>query len=202
MPPATTPTNTPPTLRDRTNRAVRAEVSAVAMRLFLEQGFDKTTVDQIAAEAGLSRTSFFRYFATKEDVILGNLEERGSEVLEALVARPAREPVWQALRNAFNPLLDDIAQAPERGLSMARMFDNTPSLRARHLGRQLTWHDRLTPEIARRLGVTDDPYDPRPRAVVAAALACLNAAVDVWTAANGAVDLPTVLDRAMSAPNE
>jgi hypothetical protein len=67
---------------------------------------------------------------------------------------------------------------------------------------QLTWHDRLTPEIARRLQVTDDPYDPRARALVAAALACLNAAVDVWTAADGAVALPTILDRAMSAPTE
>jgi AcrR family transcriptional regulator len=202
MSPATTPAGTTPTLRDRTNRAVRAEVSTVAMRLFLEQGFDKTTVDQIAAEAGLSRTSFFRYFATKEDVVLGDLEERGTQVLAALVARPARESAWQAMRQAFNPLLDEIAESPERGLSMARMFDETPSLRARHLGRQLTWHQRLTPEIARRLGVTDDPYDPRPRALVAAALACLNAAVDVWTAADGAVDLPTILDRAMSAPNE
>jgi AcrR family transcriptional regulator len=202
MPPATTPAGTPPTLRDRTTRAVRAEVSAVAMRLFLEQGFDKTTVDQIAAEAGLSRTSFFRYFATKEDVILGNLDERGSQVLDALVARPAGEPAWQALRHAFEPLLDKIAESPERGLSMARMFDETPSLRARHIDRQLTWHARLTPEIARRLQVADDPYDPRPRALVAAALACLNAAVDVWTAANGAAALPTLLDRAMSAPTE
>jgi hypothetical protein len=85
---------------------------------------------------------------------------------------------------------------------MARMFDGTPSLGARHIGRQLTWHDRLTPEIARRLQATDGPYDPRPRALVAAALACLNAAVDVRTAADGAVDLPSILDRAMSAPNE
>jgi AcrR family transcriptional regulator len=62
------------------------------MRLFLEQRFDKTTVDQIAAEAGLSRTSLHRYFATKEDVLLGDLEERGTQVLEALVARPAGGP--------------------------------------------------------------------------------------------------------------
>lgn len=56
---------------------MRAEIAAVAVRLFQEQGFEKTTVDQIAAEAGLSRTSFFRYFATKEDVVLGHLEELG-----------------------------------------------------------------------------------------------------------------------------
>jgi hypothetical protein len=103
-------------------------------------------------------------------------------------ARSSKKP------HAFEPLLDEIAESPQRGLSMARMFDETPSLRARHIGRQLTWHDRLTPEIARRLQVTDDPYEARPRALVAA--------VDVWTAADGAVALPTILDRAMSAPTE
>jgi hypothetical protein len=71
-------------------------------------------------------------------------------------ARSSKKP------HAFEPLLDEIAESPQRGLSMARMFDETPSLRARHIGRQLTWHDGLTPQIARRLQVTDDPYDPRP----------------------------------------
>jgi AcrR family transcriptional regulator len=192
----------PPTLRDRATRAVRSEVGAIAMRLFLQQGFDKTTVDQIAAEAGLSRTSFFRYFATKEDVVLGDLEERGQQVLEALVARPAGEPAWQALRHAFTVLLEATATSPERGLSMARMLNDTPSLRAGQLGKQVSWQDRLTPEVARRLGVTDQTYDPRPRAVVAAALACLNAAVDSWTAANGTLDLSALLDQAMSALTE
>lgn len=198
--PAAAHTAVPPTLRDRATRAVRFEVSAVAMRLFLQQGFEKTTVDQIAAEAGLSRTSFFRYFATKEDVVLCHLEEWGEQVLDALVARPAREPAWQALRNAFNLLIEETAASPERWLSFTRMLDDTPSLKARQLSKQLSWQDRLVPEVARRLGVTSAAYDPRPRALVAAALACLNAAVDVWTASDGAVDLPTLLDQAMSAP--
>lgn len=170
------------------------------MRLFLRQGFDKTTVDQIAAEAGLSRTSFFRYFATKEDVILGHLDERGQQVLDALIARPMREPAWQALRHAFNLIIEETVASPERGLSLARMLTETPSLRARHLSKQLNWQDRLVPEVSRRLHVTEEAYDPRPRALVAAALACLNAAVDVWTASGGAIDLPTLLDQAMSAP--
>jgi AcrR family transcriptional regulator len=172
------------------------------MRLFVEHGFDKTTVDQIAAEAGLSRTSFFRYFATKEDVVLGNLDERGQRVLDALVARPAPEPVWQALRRSFSLLIEETAASPERGLRLARMLDEAPSLKARHLSRQLTWQSLLVPEVARRLGVVDEAYDPRPRALVAAALACLNAAVEVWTASNGAVPLPALLDQAMSAPTE
>ena len=178
---------------------MRAEIAAVAMRLFLEQGFEKTTVEQIAAAAGLSRTSFFRYFGSKEDVVLGHLEEVGQRVLDALVARPAAEPAWQALRNAFGPLLEEGSALPEQGLAQARMLRDTPSLKARQLGKQTGWQDLLAPEVARRLGVPAAAPDPRPRALVAAALGCVNAAVDVWTATGGAASLPALLDQAMSA---
>jgi AcrR family transcriptional regulator len=198
--PATASAAAPPTtLRIRATRAVRAEIAAVAMRLFQEQGFEKTTVDQIAAEAGLSRTSFFRYFATKEDVVLGHLEELGQKVLDALAARPAQEPAWQALRRAFDLLLEESGALPEQGLTMSRMLRDAPSLQARQLGKQLGWQDLLAPEVARRLGVPREAPDPRPRALVAAALGCLNAAVDVWTAAGGVLPLPDLLDQAMSA---
>ena len=189
----------PPTLRNRATRAVRAEIALVAMRLFLEQGFDKTTVDQIAAEAGLSRTSFFRYFATKEDVILGHLEELGQKVLEALAARPAQEPVWHSLRRAFDLIIEESTTLPEQDLTMARMLHDTPSLRSRQLGKQMGWLDLLVPEVARRLGVASEACDARPRALVAAALGCLNAAVDVWTASGGTASLPDLLDQAMNA---
>jgi AcrR family transcriptional regulator len=189
----------PSTLRDRTVRAVRAEVGRVAMRLFLEQGFDKTTVNQIAAAAGMSHTSFFRYFDTKEDVVLGHVEELGHRVLEALRARPESESAWQALRHALDLPISETVASPEEQLRVARMFESTPSLKIRRLGKQLTWHELLVPEIARRLRVDDNAHDPRPRALVAAALACLSAAVATWTEADGTVDLPGLLDQAMSA---
>jgi AcrR family transcriptional regulator len=198
-PAATVPAAPPPSLRDRASRAVRAEVAEVAMRLVQEHGFDKTTVDQIAAEAGLSRTSFFRYFATKEDVILGHLEEIRQRLLEAFAERPEQEPVWRSLRRAFDVLIEESVALPERGLAMARMLHNTPSLRCRQLGKQLGWQDALVPEIARRLGAADAAFDARPRALAAAALGCMNAAVDVWTASDGALDIAVLLDQAMDA---
>jgi AcrR family transcriptional regulator len=193
------PTPSPPTLRDRTALAVRDEISAVAMELFFRQGYDDTTVDQIVAAAGISRTSFFRYFAAKEDIVLGRVDELGHQVLEALRARPAEEPVWQALRRAFEPLLELTAASPERWLAVARMLNDSPSLKAGQLGRQLSWQDLLVPEIAQRLGIASDTLDPRPRALAAAAIACLNAARDTWTAPSATLDLPTLLDQAMNA---
>ncbi len=90
--------------------------------------------------------------------------------------------------------------APERTLSYLRMLQETPSLRARHFEKQLHWQEMMVPEIARRLGVSPDrPEDPRPAALVAAALACADAASAGWVACEGAVPLTVLLDRAMGA---
>jgi AcrR family transcriptional regulator len=178
---------------------VRDEVVTVAMELFFKEGYDNTTVDQVASAAGMSRTSFFRYFATKDDIVLGRVDELGRQVTEALVTRPEGEPVWHALRGAFDPLLELSAAAPERWLAVARMLSDAPSLKASQLGRQLAWQDLMIPEVASRLGIANPARDARPRALVAAAIACLNAARDVWTASDGTLDLPTLLDQAMNA---
>jgi AcrR family transcriptional regulator len=179
---------------------MQTEVSAVAFRLFAEQGFDKTTVDQIAAEAGLSRTTFFRYFGTKEDVVLCNLGELGREVSEALAARPEHEQPWESLRRAFDVVTRLNADAPEQTLGFVRMLLETPSLRARNWEKTQDWQNLLVPEISRRIG-TDAaiPQDPRARALVGSALACLDAAKESWTACDGTTPLPVFLDRAMGA---
>jgi hypothetical protein len=79
------------------------------------------------------------------------------------------------------------------------MLSHAPSLKASQLGRQLAWQDMLVPDVARRLGIANAALDARPRALVAAAIACLNAARDVWTVSDGSLDLPTLLDQAMNA---
>ncbi|MFG2725657.1 TetR family transcriptional regulator [Streptomyces canus] len=193
----------PPGLRERMRATVRAEVVEVALRLFSVQGFDRTTVDQIAAEVGLSRASLFRYFGTKEDIVLVGLEGNGRQIGEALAARPDEERPWVALRRAFDALVRVNEEEPEQTLSLLRMLQETPSLRARHFEKQLKWQEQLAPDIARRLGTSPDlPEDPRPSALVAAALACLDAAATGWVACEGAVPLAVLLDRAMDALTE
>ena len=188
-----------PTLRERTRRAVRAEITDTALRLFAEQGFDATTVDQIAAAAGISRRSFFHYFGSKEDVVLGDLEALGLRVREALEARPATETSWEALREAFKSLQGPDTDAASE-LQIAGMYADAPSLRARHLEKHLRWQELLAPDIERRLGITPGPTaDHRARAVIAAALACLDTAVEAWRASGGTADLVQLFDEAVAA---
>ncbi|HKS47473.1 MAG TPA: TetR family transcriptional regulator [Amycolatopsis sp.] len=179
---------------------MRAEVSAVAFRLFAEQGFDKTTVDQIASAAGLSRATLFRYFGTKEDVVLGDLEDLGRDIARRFAERPTDERPWESLRHAFGALTEFNADEPEKALAYVRMLCEAPSLKARHWERRQTWQGLLVPEVSRRLGT--DPAaaeDPRARALVASALACTDAATDAWTACDGTIPLAVLIDRAMGA---
>lgn len=179
---------------------MRAEIGATAMRLFLERGYDTTTMEEIAHEAGISRRSLFRYFGTKEDIVLGNHAEQGRVVKAALEARPADEPPWEALRAAFKALIDALAYSPDDFLRITKMLHESPSLRARHLEKQHQWLELLVPNIASRLSATPDPVtELRARAIVASALACSEAATETWVRSNGEVDMEQAFDQAVAA---
>ncbi|AGP51874.1 TetR/AcrR family transcriptional regulator [Streptomyces rapamycinicus] len=187
-----------PTLRERARRAARAEITATAVRLFAENGFEATTIDQITAAVGISRRSFFHYFGSKEDVVLGDTDALGESVRAALEARPGDESAWTAIREAFL-VLQRSAGSPEEQLTLARIHHEAPSLRARHLEKHLRWQELLAPEVQRRLGLPASPApDPRALAFVAAALACLDAAVDAWYRSGGADDPERLFDEAVA----
>jgi len=184
-------------LRERTRRAVRTELISIGMGLFASNGYDETTVEQIATTAGMSKRSFFRYFASKEDLVLGNVEAVGRQLAQALAARPDDEPPWLAMRHAFDLLVSLNDADPRRALVLLRMLRDTPSLKARRLEKQLRWQELLTPHLSR--GSVAGGNDPRPRAIAAAALACLDAAQEAWVASDGTVALSRLLDMTMKA---
>ncbi|WIE64894.1 TetR family transcriptional regulator [Curtobacterium sp. MCLR17_036] len=183
---------------DRQRTAVRDEITRTAVDLFLRQGFEATTVDQILESVGVSRRSFFRYFGTKEDVVLGDLVARGAVIAEALKVRPEDEEPWAAIRAAFTEAGEILTLDRSSMLALGRMLFDTPSLLARHIEKRLRWQGMFVPLIAARLADTDD-RDLRAHAIVAAALTCLDAASREWVRGDGQYDLSELYDRAVSA---
>ena len=169
-------------LRERRKRLTAAELEAAAYRLFGERGFEAVTVDDIAAEADVSRRTFFRYFASKEDVLLADHFVQLARLRDALAARPADEPVVTALRHALLSLTSDFEQRKEMVVLRARLMRETPSLQARSLVHQKLWEDAMQEMVAERLGV-DPTTDLRPGVVAAATLAAMRVAFTNWLTA-------------------
>ena len=186
-----------PGLRERTRQAVRDQLMAVAWELFVQQGYDATTVDEIAEAAGMSQRSFFRYFASKEDVVLVKFEAVGALLADELARRPATEDVWTALRRTFDVIVLATERDPRYGLTLLRITGQSPALRAGRLEQQIRWQELLTPLVAERLDTAGANRDLRPAALTAAALACLAVANVVWMDSDGTERLDRLVDDAM-----
>jgi AcrR family transcriptional regulator len=177
-----------PGLRERRKALTAAELEAAAYRLFGERGFDNVTVDDIAAEADVSRRTFFRYFASKEDVLLADHFVQLARLREAMAARPEDEPIVTALRNALLSLSSDFEERKEMIITRGRIMRDTPSLQARSLVHQRLWEDAMQEMVADRLGV-DPVKDLRPGVVSAATLAAMRVAFTNWLTAGCRADL-------------
>jgi AcrR family transcriptional regulator len=189
--------------RELARQAMKSQVSGMALDLFDERGYASVTVEDICAVAGISRSTFFRYFSAKEDVLLDELADAGSELLAALQERPEGEAPWTALRRALDPLIEQYGAGSggsDRALRLARLTVTTPALAAWHHEKTRGWHELLRPEITRRLGGgASEVADPRATALIGSAIACVDAALAAWVAAEGAEALDGILDRAMQA---
>jgi AcrR family transcriptional regulator len=184
-----------PDLRARVTQGLREQTRMTAIELMLGKGFAETSVDDIVRATGVSRRSFYRYFGTREDLVLGRTEDQITTLVSALEARPADEDPWTALQRAAESL-PDAGQPPERALAFARLVNGDPVLRARHLEQRAAWRTALAPVVAQRMR-RPDPL--AATALVAAALTCLDVAVDEWVRQHGEVPLPTLYERAVAA---
>lgn len=178
-------------LRDRKKVRTRRTIEDVALKLFVEQGFDATTIDQIVSDAEVSPRTFFRYFATKEDVVLADYSEQLDDILEDLNSRPLQEGPWQSLRVVFRAMASD----PERRSKMlprAQMMANAPSVFARSLQLQAGWEIQLANALRARS--RDKADDISPALMAAAALGIMRAAIRRWSEQATGIDLPTFVE--------
>jgi AcrR family transcriptional regulator len=160
----------PPSLKARKQQVVRAALSAAAEELFLARGFEEVTVEQIAQTAGVSRRTFFRYYESKEDVMVERSDRLGEQLLSELAARPLNEPPLLAIRNALVPALE--AGLAERDLVryVIRLLRETSALRRAMMERRNRLEERIAALMARRLGAARSDNTPMLLAFVTRAL--------------------------------
>ncbi|MFB4311704.1 TetR family transcriptional regulator [Actinomadura sp. GTD37] len=172
----------PPGRRERKKQRTREALINAAFTLFAEKGFDATTVEEIADAVDVSSRTFFRYFASKEDVALTFQEEQVRAVASVLAARPADEPIMTALRRTVVEIAracegGELGFDPGRFECMLSMMNDSPALMAGSLEHAQRKQALLTEIVARRMGL-DPGADLRPHVVAAAAHCGFQAAAD------------------------
>lgn len=157
----------------------RAELETVAFTLFAQRGFDDTAVDDIASAAGIARRTFFRYYASKTDLVWGEFDVELDRFRAWFDAVPPGDPVMQAVRRAvvdFNALPDDQAVVAHR--ERMSLILRVPTLFASSTLRFVQWREVIAGFVAGRTGA--DASDLLPVAVGHTALGATLAAYEQW----------------------
>ena len=158
-----------PGRRQRKKQATREALIETAMKLFAAKGYDHTAIHEITDAVDVSQRTFFRYFASKEDLVLSLIRDGSAAFAEALAARPPAEEPLTAARNAFHISLRQLpggAEGLPSYLSVMQLIDSTPPLLAAYLRFVHDHDDEIIEVLARREGV-DPATDRRPRVLAA-----------------------------------
>jgi AcrR family transcriptional regulator len=187
---------TRPGLRERKKAKTRRLLRQEALRLFVEQGYDNTTVEQICDAADISPSTFFRYFPTKEDVVLtddpGPLGEEPPAGPGP--AEPSADDVVRA--TLHNLLVRRVGPDPDTTLARLGLAARVPSLRGRMWQRQEEQVAHTAALLARRAGRDPDAYEVRVTAAVLTAVA--TETLMYWAEQSGEPGLPALFDRALT----
>jgi AcrR family transcriptional regulator len=179
---------------ERKRRAIRGELSEVALRLLTDRDFDSLTIDQIASAAGISRRTFFRYFTSKEDMVFAFLDQWAVRLAADIVARPADEDPVAAVQNSFRQLT---AAYDDRALELVRLVRETPLLREQEKINREHLRLAVVNALATRLGVSPE-NDMRPQILATIAFAPLDAAMFAWFGSRSDEEIGKLLDEALA----
>lgn len=177
--------------------AIRDELARGAFPQFTDRGFDGVTFDELAVGAGVSRSTFLRYFVSKEDVVLFVFDAVGDDIVSTLSALPATEEEWDVLRRSLDPVVSFLSNT-EGKLALMQLIWKTPALYSRLHEKQASWRPRMVEQLAAREGVRAvSPLALRTR--VAAALECLTVAIEAWLEDEGRSELHDLIAETFEA---
>jgi mycofactocin system transcriptional regulator len=182
-----------PARKGRPPSTSHAMLEEVGIRLFIERGFDETSIDDIAAAAGIGRRTFFRYFPSKADLVWGDFDAELDRMRACLARLDPRLPMMEAVRQA---VIDFNALQPEQEAQHRRRLTlilGVPTLIAHSTLQFAHWRAVIAEFAAQRLG--QDPGDLLPRTIGHCALGAAVAAYEEWLRDTGD-DLGALLDEA------
>lgn len=155
-----------------------ALIEQTAFVLFARQGFERTTLDEVAAAVGVGRRTLFRYYASKNDIPWGRFDQTLHDFRALLAASPRDLPVWEAVHRGVVACNDVPPDAHPPHDERMRLILETPALRAHSVLRYAEWRGVVADFVAGRLGLA--PTAPLPLLAGQVSLACALAAYDVW----------------------
>ncbi|MBP2477999.1 AcrR family transcriptional regulator [Crossiella equi] len=184
-------------LRELKMQRTRLLIADKALELFAAQGFEATTIEQVAAAAEVGTRTLYRYFPTKESLIAGFVEEHLTGSLEVMRDQSPDTPLPEALQAVLGRLMSVVAEDSDRVLAVYALARRTDSVQARLADQTWRWRNELAEELAKRVG--------GPSATMVAAL-CAETTMglfevvlrrwvdsggeaDLWAIANEALDL-------------
>jgi AcrR family transcriptional regulator len=169
-------------LAARKKERTKQQLAEAAAELFNEKGYAATTVDDIVAAVDVSPRTFFRYFPTKEDLVVALGATSLDQFLEALRNRPRGEPLQVAVANAIGESLAAGWEDTAKVRSFLALLAETPVLRARWLEEAYGKRDRMAEIVAERTG--SDPRDLRNLLIAGAITLTINTALQEWADQN------------------
>jgi AcrR family transcriptional regulator len=170
---------------------MRAQLAAAILEVFLKHGYAAVTVDDAAREAGISRATFFRYFGSKEDVVVASVESAKTDYLTALRALPEGKQLsgWRLVRAAVEPVVLTATSEPENLRARLQLIAGEPALKRRLLERRAANIDSLIAALNEHL---DDAF--AARVLASAGLAAIDVAWEDWARHEGA-DFRMIIDQ-------
>jgi mycofactocin system transcriptional regulator len=187
------PNSTPS--RGRPPSTSRREVERVALELFARNGFETTTMSDVAAALGVGRRTLFRYFASKNDIVWGEFDEVCERLRLLLAAAPAEQELLDALGEAVVASNAYPTEQQAELLIRMRLITSVPTLQAHSMLRYREWRRVVEEFVARRRG--ELPSDLTPQTIGHLALGASMAAFVHWVTTPGA-DLDDNLRRAFA----
>lgn len=182
-------------LRERKKAETHQALTKAALDLADRLGPDRVTVEAIADAAGVSPRTFFNYFSSKEDAIVGIAPAQSSALLADLLSRPEGEPPLDALRAVMLAAAERLQAVGDDWVIRHRLIQRHHSLAVTRASWFAEVERRMTEEIARRTGL-DPGLDVYPALVVSATIGALRVAIDVWQERERAGALEALIDDA------